>query len=198
MDSWWPISANNRIEQFDASRKLVRTIGAFGTGPGEIIDPLDVDVDSHDQVYVQSDPRADVQVFDSEGDFLRSEATETGPYLEVGPDDTVYVVSNQAGPTIRVFASDGTWKATWDLHELIHFATDIAVTDSGRIFIGSSDNGGGTYAYETLLELDRTGRAVHLWPNGTEAIDANAAGTVLYATYSDQPPLLRALALPAH
>jgi sugar lactone lactonase YvrE len=191
-------SANHRIQQFDRSRKLVRSWGNFGTGKGELIDPLDLAVDGRNQVFVQSDIRHDVQVFAEDGAFIRLLGVKTGPYLTVTADGMAYVVADDPIPTIRVYAPDGAWTATWDLHRILTFATDVAVTPSGRIFVGSVDSGGANWSYESLLELDRTGRAVHLWPNGTESIAVNAAENRLYATFGDKTPVVvRAYALPA-
>src|SRR6058998_2911750 len=45
--------------------------GSFGTGPGQFNRPHDVAFDSSGNVYVDELERAGVQVFDSEGNFLR-------------------------------------------------------------------------------------------------------------------------------
>jgi hypothetical protein len=189
-------SGNNRIQQFDSNRRLVKSWGEFGTKDGQLIDPLDVEVDGRNRVYVMCDIRHDTQVFNEDGTFIRLLATNVGPYLDVAADGTAYVIENNSVPAVDVFAPDGTWTATWDLHNFASFATDIEVTPSGRIFVASSDTGGEHPIYKNLVELDRTGRAVHYWPNGAEGIAVNAAQDRLYETFSDQDSALLALLLP--
>jgi sugar lactone lactonase YvrE len=190
-------SGNNRIQQFDANRKLVRVWGEFGSDDGQLIDPLDVEVDAQNRVYVMSDNRHDVQVFNEDGTFIRVLATRVGPYLDVADDGTAYVIEDDPVPAVDVFSPDGTWTAKWDLHNFAEFATDIEVSPAGRIFVASSSTGGPNPVYKTLVELDHTGRAMHFWPNGAEGIAVNAAEDRLYETYSDRDAQLHAFELPS-
>ena len=143
------------------------------------------------------DLRHDLQVFNEDGTLIRLLASNVGPYLDVDPDGTAYVIQDDPVPAIDVFAPDGTWTAQWDLHNFVQFATDIEVTPSGRIFVASSDVGTSNPTYKNLVELDRTGHAVHFWPNGAEGIAVNAAEDLLYQTYVEKTPNLRAFKLPA-
>ena len=179
-------SGNNRIQQFGKDRDLIKVWGQFGTKDGQLIDPLDIAVDAANHVYVMCDSRHDLQVFDENGTFIRRLASDVGPYLSVSPDGTAYVDTNNAFAGLEVFAPDGTWTATWDLHEVIRFATDVDVTPSGRIFVASATTGDGPGDYDKLIELDRTGRLVHVWPNGAEGLAINAAEDRLYETFVEK------------
>jgi sugar lactone lactonase YvrE len=189
-------SGNNRVQQFDANRKPIRTWGGFGTDDGQLISPLDIGRDDQGRVYVESDSRHDIQVFDADGTFIRVAATDVGPYLAVAADGTLYAVQDDPVPSLQIYAPDGRWMETWDLHELMTFATAVAVTDDGRIFVASSTSGGASPVYENLLQLDSHGEAQHLWPSGAEGIAVNAAGDRLYATYSDITTVVGAFPLP--
>ncbi len=190
-------SGNHRIQQFDRDRTLVRSWGEFGMTEGKLRDPFDVAIDSTNRVYVMCDYRFDVQVFEEDGTFRNVLATWVGPYFTLAQDGTAYVIGDNEFPAVEVFAPDGTWTQTWDLHNVMDFATDIAVTPSGRIFVASSSGGGSNPVYESLIELDRTGRLLHVWPNGAEGIAVNAAEDRLYQTFSDRTGDLVALELPA-
>jgi DNA-binding beta-propeller fold protein YncE len=189
-------SGNNRVQEFDANRKFVRMWGGLGADDGQLIVPLDIGRDDQGRVYVESDSRGDIQVFDADGKFLRVAATDVGPYLAVAADGTLYAVQDDPVPSLQIYAPDGRWTATWDLHELMSFATDVAITEDGRIFVASSTSGGSTPVYENLVELDSHGTAQHLWPSGAEGIAVNAAGDRLYAAYSDVKNGIRAFAVP--
>ena len=190
-------SGNHRIQQFDQERKLVRAWGEFGMGEGLLRDPFDVAVDAKNRVYVMCDYRFDVQIFEEDGTFRNVLTTWVGPYFARTQDGTIYAIVDGDFPGVKVFAPDGTWTQTWDLHNVMGFATDIAVTPSGRIFVASSEGGGTAPVYQNLVELDGTGRLVHLWPNGAEGIAVNAAEDRLYQTFSDRSGDLVALELPA-
>jgi sugar lactone lactonase YvrE len=189
-------SGNQRIEQFDKNRAFVRAWGEFGMTEGKLRAPFDVAVDAQNRVHVMCDYRYDVQVFDEDGTFRSVLATRVGPYFALDRDGTIYATVDDAFPGVEVFAADGTWTQTWDLHNVMGFATDIVVTPSGRIFVASSSGGGSAPDYENLVELDRTGGLVHLWPNGAEGIAVNAAEDRLYEAFSDQSRDLVALELP--
>jgi sugar lactone lactonase YvrE len=189
-------SGNNRIQQFDASRKFVGSWGGFGTDDGQLISPIDIAIDGQGRVYVECDVRHDIQVFDPDGKFIRVAASGVGPYLAVAGDGTLYAIQEDPVPTVEVFAPDGRWTASWDIHEFASFATGIAVTPAGRIFVASSKSGGAIPGYENLVELDAAGTAMHFWPSGAEGIAVNASGDRLYAAYSDVTPVVRAFAVP--
>ena len=63
-------SHNFRVQQFDRDRTFVRAWGSFGTGDGQFVRPIDVEVDADGNVYVIDAARNDVQQFDGEGRFL--------------------------------------------------------------------------------------------------------------------------------
>jgi 6-bladed beta-propeller len=61
---------NNRVVQFDAEGRFVRTWGQLGSAPGEFSLPHAIALDSKGRLYVADRNNARVQVFDLEGNFL--------------------------------------------------------------------------------------------------------------------------------
>lgn len=187
---------NARIQQFTADRKFVRTFGTFGTGPGQLTLPIDIDIDGVGNLYVIDDARRDVQVFSPDGEFLRVAATNVGPYVAVDPAGNLYAVDNEDVVLYR-FTPDGTVDLAVDLKPLVHFATGLDVSPSGDLFMATADSGGGVPTYELLLQLDANGKLKHVWPNGAEAVAVAPHGDRVFLTGSDVSADVRAFELPA-
>lgn len=189
-------TGNARVQEFDADRKFVRSFGTFGTGPGEFVLPLDIDIDGVGNVYVHDGGRLDVQVFSPDGEFQRIAATQVGPYQAVDQAGNVYAVDNGAVVLYR-FTPAGAVDLAVDLKALVPFATGLDVTPAGDVFIGASDDGGAAPTYLSLLQLGPDGALKHAWPNGAEAVAVDPAGDRVYLTYSDRMAGITAYALPA-
>ena len=63
-------NGNYRVERFDKNRKFVLQWGSFGAGDGQFGSPKGIVTDGK-SVLVADDPRGDVQVFDTNGHYLR-------------------------------------------------------------------------------------------------------------------------------
>ena len=61
---------NYRVQKFDNQGRYLRTIGRKGQGPGEFRMPLGICFDVQDNMYVREYKK--IQVFDKNGDFIRS------------------------------------------------------------------------------------------------------------------------------
>jgi len=191
-------SGNARVEQFDKNRKFVRAWGTFGTGDGQFTLPIDIAIDAAGHVYVYDGSRFDVQEFDADGTFVRTAAKYVGPYFDLDPDGNVIAVNNQeASSLIQSFGSDGSVSWAVDLRPVLSFATGIDVLPSGEIFVASSTGGDANFEYENLIELDSTGKLLHLWPSGGEGIAVDPNGGRIYETFSDKTTVVRAVTLPA-
>jgi hypothetical protein len=190
-------AGNARVEQFDKDRAFVKSWGTFGTGDGQFTLPIDIEVGPSGDVYVYDGGRHLVQVFDADGTFIRATAPGVGPYFDVDPDGNVFAVDNQQKMTIlQKYAPDGSHVLALDLRPVLSFATGIDITPSGRMFVASSTGGDAVFEYENLIELDSTGKVIHLWPNGGEGIAVDPKGDRLYESFSDKTPVIRALTLP--
>ena len=107
---------NFRVQHFDKSRKWLSSIGRFGNGDGQFIDPYGVSIGPDDDIYVADYTRPDIQVFHPDGTFVRSiGAPGSGPgALEnpIGPvvvGDALFVADGDAGRTVKEFKTDGTF-----------------------------------------------------------------------------------------
>ena len=61
---------NNRILKLDRDRKLVKTWGKLGDGPGEFNQPHGLALDGQGRLYVADRGNSRIQIFDQDGNFL--------------------------------------------------------------------------------------------------------------------------------
>lgn len=188
-------TGNARVQQFDQDRQFVRSFGKFGTDPGEFVEPLDIDLDAAGNVYVYDGSRIDVQVFDPEGTYLRTAATHVGPYEAVDDAGNVYVVDNDPVVLYR-YTPDGTVDLAVDLKPIVSFTTGLDFGPSGDLFIGSSDNGGATPVYQSLIRIGTDGTLKDVWPTGAEGVAVDPKGDRVYLTGSNVFTDIQAYALP--
>ncbi|MDF5708187.1 MAG: scytonemin biosynthesis PEP-CTERM protein ScyF [Nostoc sp. S4] len=63
---------NNRIQVLDPNGKPLYAFGSAGSGPGQLLQPIGIELDDQDNVYVADSINSRVQVFDKNGNFLTS------------------------------------------------------------------------------------------------------------------------------
>ncbi|MFN6481857.1 MULTISPECIES: scytonemin biosynthesis PEP-CTERM protein ScyF [unclassified Nostoc] len=61
---------NNRVQVLDPNGKPLYTFGSAGSGPGQLLQPIGIEVDEQENVYVADSINSRVQVFDKNGKFL--------------------------------------------------------------------------------------------------------------------------------
>lgn len=93
---------NSRVAKYDRDGDWVKSWGEPGTGPGQFRLPHSIAVDRNDNVYVGDRSNARIQVFDTDGNFLRefSVATPVRPGAVAvngaTPDDLSEISANGA------------------------------------------------------------------------------------------------------
>jgi len=63
---------NNRVQVLDPNGKPLLAFGSTGSGPGQLLQPIGIEVDDQENVYVADSINSRVQVFDKNGNFLTS------------------------------------------------------------------------------------------------------------------------------
>lgn len=61
---------NNRVQVLDPNGKALFAFGSLGTGDGQFVQPIGIEVDEYDNIYVADSINSRVQVFDKNGKFL--------------------------------------------------------------------------------------------------------------------------------
>jgi outer membrane protein assembly factor BamB len=144
-------SQNARVQHFAADRSFIRAIGSFGTGDGQFIEPIGVDVDAAGHLYVIDDERDVVQKFDAEGNYLLTfggHGSEEGQingagWGGIGPDGTLWV-TDPGSNRVQLFAPDGTFLQSigraGDSDGEFNNPQTVTVDSEGRVFVGDLAN----------------------------------------------------------
>ncbi len=93
--------ANSAVHRFTSEGKLIKSWGAWGTGPGQFITPHGIWADGHDRVYICDRDNNRVQVFDVDGKYM-SEWTGFFHPMDIFMDanETFYVTDQVPGMTL--------------------------------------------------------------------------------------------------
>jgi len=182
---------NNRIQQFDANRRFVRTWGSFGNGDGQFTSPKGIATDGK-TVFVADDFRGDMQTFDATGKHL---TTFTFPFIlfSLMPNGNLLTMNQQFDPSgQRVKSLPVDFQAFGG-------NPSMAVADkAGNIYVGIQTDADGAVG---LVKLDPSGRVLGHWTTGAETLALSPDGTSMYMAYTGPPsglgwPYLRKYTLP--
>ncbi len=103
---------NSRIVKFDKNGKYLLEWGKKGAAEGEFNVPHAIRLDSRGNVYVADRENKRIQVFDSNGIFLRQMSGFAPFGLFITEDDTVYVVDGLANNALQM-TLEGKILNTW-------------------------------------------------------------------------------------
>ncbi|MGF6773683.1 sugar lactone lactonase YvrE [Paraburkholderia sp. GAS199] len=98
---------NSRVAKVDRDGNWVKSWGERGTGPGQFHTPHSIAVDAHDNVYVADRSNRRIQVFDTEGTFLRQFTID----VPVPPDARPAIgnMPDEAAIAAGTFAPGSPW-----------------------------------------------------------------------------------------
>ena len=178
-------SRNSRVQKFSPTGEFLLTFGGDGSGPGQLArfatsgggGPNGIAIDENGDVYVADTWNHRIQVFSSEGVFLRG----WGSFFDA-QDDPVQATANESmfyGPRglayhkgelyvtdtgnerVQVFAPDGTFVRMWgttgsDEGNLLE-PVGIAVTSDGTVLVADSHNA-------RIARFTNDGTPLEAWP----------------------------------
>ena len=98
---------NSRVAKVDRDGNWVKSWGDRGTGPGQFHTPHSIAVDAHDNIYVADRSNRRIQVFDTEGNFLRQFTID----VPVPPDARAAIgnMPDEAAIAAGTFAPGSPW-----------------------------------------------------------------------------------------
>jgi len=133
----------SRMMRYSPEGKRLAVWGSYGTGPGQFIYPMGVDVDRNGCIYVCEYGEQDrVQVFSPEGRFLRAWGSHGGgpggfrraSGLALDSQGNVYV-ADACNHRIQCFAPDGKLLRAWGRPGVgpgeLKYPYDVAVASEG-------------------------------------------------------------------
>jgi 6-bladed beta-propeller len=98
---------NSRVAKVDRDGNWIKSWGERGTGPGQFHTPHSIALDAHDNIYVADRSNRRIQVFDTEGTFLRQFTID----VPVPPDARPAIgnMPDEAAIAAGTFAPGSPW-----------------------------------------------------------------------------------------
>jgi len=149
---------NSRCKVYSPNGNVLFKWGALGGEAGEFRSPYGI-AWSSDSILVADNDNMRVQVFDSEGAFLRMFGTTDDPEgLAIDSSGNVYVADET--PKIRKFSSAGTALLTWGSYGTgngqFNWPRGVAIDDNNYVYVADSGN-------HRVQEFNTSGGYVRQW-----------------------------------
>ena len=122
-------------------------IGVAGNGPGQFAEPRGVAADASGSLYVADTKNSRIEVFDANGNFVRSFGVK-GPGdgqlnepcgVAIGPGGEVFVADTWNHRVAR-FGPGGEWRGVWVDPEHGFFGPRSLVVSGGSLFVSDTGN----------------------------------------------------------
>ena len=176
---------NKRVQRFDSEWVPELTWGTEGDGPGAFLDPIGIAVSAAGEVFVVDDVRNDIQVFSSDGDYLRTIGGPGSADGELGDTGNIRLAPD--GMLVNADFGNGRIQA-WDAEGAFAWTLGLSVpglassrnprtSPSGRTARCSSSNDSRVQAFDAEMQL------IGSWPEppSTEHLGSIAiSGTTLW------------------
>ena len=102
-------TGNERVQVFASDGTFLRTFGGYGTGPGQLIEPVGIAVSDDGRIYIADSGNGRLSIFERDGTPVsqipipswEAQATRVN-YLAFGPDGLLYMTAPDEG-VIDVF-----------------------------------------------------------------------------------------------
>jgi len=178
---FWVLDFGNfRVVRFDKDRKYLGSWGRFGSGRGEFAHANDIGVDTVGSVFVADEGRHEIQVFTSDGVYVRSVATgHGGSFLSTNGEGWVDTNLLPDGrPGLTEYKPDGTVQGGIDMPDLMPHPLGITHDGNGGLYVV-----GLTLADtpDTLVRFNAPpGGKQDVWNAGGIAVAVSSAGDAAY------------------
>jgi len=140
-----------RVTICTTDHQFISQFGGFGSGDGQFIWPVSIDIDSQDNIYVSDENLQRITVFDPDGKFLSKwGASGSGEGQLKGPagiafdqDDNLYVAESH-NHRVQKFTKDGQFILQWgsqgDGDGQFNSPWGICVDHNGDVYVADWKN----------------------------------------------------------
>jgi hypothetical protein len=176
---------NRRVQKFDPDRNFVLSWGSFGPGEDQFLVLDAIATDGAGNVYVHDDEQSMHKMFTPDGEFVRTFADGSTPWIAVSEDGHVYAQMWERN-VLNEYAPDGSLVRSIDLDGLARLprVADLEVDAQGRLWISSVDEQGEIDVPDKLFVLEADGRLIHRWDGvAVTQFALDPAGDRTYTTF---------------
>ena len=184
-------SSNFRVQRFSADRQFMSSFGSYGSGNGQFVSPIAIGLDDAANLYVSDDGRNDVQVFTTDGTFVRTVAAgAAGDSLwGSGPGWFMTTRLTDDGAGMMEYHADGTVQGGWNVGAYECEPSGVTRDAAPRnIYVTCvSFDGGASY----LLRFEETGTLLGVWAIEGLGLAVTPDGSAVFVISSDKEHLVR-------
>ena len=133
---------NHTVKMYSTDGKFIGGFGGKGNGTGQLSHPLGICTDGTGRVLVADQSNKRIQIFTSQGVFIKSIRCSTSPYdVAVDPEGNIHAAlcSNNH---IAIYSENGNLIDTYNLGGKLQGPSAIHVDVEGNRFIGTENNAG--------------------------------------------------------
>ena len=184
-------SSNLRVQRFASDRTFMTAWGSYGSDDGQFVAPIAIGLDDAGNVYVSDEARNDVQVFTTEGTYVRTVATgAAGDSLwGSGPGWFMTTRLTDDGPGAMEYHSDGTVQGGWDLRSYDCEPSGVTRDQAPRNIYVTCVAGEAKPDY--LFRFDETGTLLRTWAIEGLGIAVTPDGSAAFVVSENQDNLVR-------
>ncbi|HEV2129146.1 MAG TPA: 6-bladed beta-propeller [Thermomicrobiales bacterium] len=171
-------TGNERVQVFASDGTFLRAFGGFGSGPGQLVEPVGIAVGSDGTVYVADSGNNRLSIFESDGTPIMQVPVPSWEgqgqlvnYLAIGPDRLLYMTSPSDG-TLDVYDPERneiilstSGPETAELEQPI----GVAVMPDGEVLVTDTALHGVVRFYPEIPEMPEVPAAVIASPAASPA-----------------------------
>ena len=131
-------AGNARIVKLDPGMQVIKTWGKKGKGDGEFNLAHSLSIDKQDRIYVGDRGNNRVQVFDSDGGFVRSITGFGNPFGVLAAGDTLFVAEGEKHK-LFAYGLDGTMRTSWGSPAELKLPHLMAMSRKGVLYVSEVD-----------------------------------------------------------
>ena len=131
---------NDTVKMYSTDGRFIGGFGSKGNGAGQLRDPLGICTDGKGRVLVADNSNKRIQIFTSQGVFIKSIGCSTQPYdVAVDPEGNIHAAL-PGNNHIAIYSEDGNLIDTYDLGERLHCPQAIYIDGEGNRLIGTHND----------------------------------------------------------
>ena len=130
---------NGTVKMYSTDGKFIGGFGGKGNGTGQLSKPLGICTDGKGRVLVADQSNKRIQIFTSQGVFIKSIGCSTNPYdVAVDPEGNIHAALN-SNNHIAIYSEDGNLIDTYNLGGKLQYPNAIYIDGEGNRLIGTGN-----------------------------------------------------------
>jgi tripartite motif-containing protein 71 len=146
-DIYVACASGHLVQKYNDKGEVLKKIASHGSGPGQVIFPLDLALDPEGDLWVSDDENDRLEEFNPKGEFIRSIylGSSYRPWgIDVAPNGNIWVTEPIWFDRVSVFDHDGKLLrrigSRGTSHSQFNFPADVEVDERGNAWVTDARN----------------------------------------------------------